>query len=257
MGAFKRTILTAGLAIAMNLNMHDMKIEPNTPMEGPNKIINSEIQVKAGSGTCYENISRKSVERSLDNICRRADKEDAWLYWNNTLVDMGVLEDSLTVVLNELQIAIALEKAHKNDTITMYHIHPYKYVKYKFSPPSSMDIWSHAIKKAQYNNYKDKNITIIQRMLNGSEMWEFDFEYKINKDIGVDEGRDGYKKERIKDIIKRIDDYRYGWNPDSSSSRIEHFTYGFPKYDQKMIDEYINAMANIGVMLKYTPSNEL
>ncbi|MGV8172145.1 MAG: hypothetical protein ACP5OA_05640 [Candidatus Woesearchaeota archaeon] len=249
-------LLTVSLAMAMNLNIHDMKLESNIPEQYPGNIINKEIQVRTGSGTCYENISRKVVERSLDNLCKKADKEDAWLYWNNTLIDIGILEDSLTVALNEVLIAITLEKAYKNDTITIYHIHPYEYVKNEFSPPSSMDIWNHGAKKQQYTQYKDKNITVIQRMLNGSEMWEFDVEYKINRDIGVDEGNDR-KRERLKDIINQIEKYQYGRDDDSIISRFKYFTNITLKHNPELINEYIHAMNGLGVILKYTPSNEL
>jgi len=249
-------LLTASLAMAMNLNVHDMKVEPNIPEQYPINIINREIDVRTGSGTFYENISRSSVEKSLDELCRKADREDAWLYWNNTLMDIGVLEDSLSVVLNEINIMIFLEKAKKHDTITIYHIHPYKYVKNDFSPPSNIDIWSHGAKKHQYTTYKDKNITIIQRMLNGSEMWEFDVQHKINMDIGVIEERHELKKERLKDIVRQIEYYRYNQKPDSSNI-LKKCTYNIFGYDRNIINEYIQAVAESGVILKYTPSNEL
>jgi len=251
----KKYLLTTGLAMVMNLNLYDTTVETIIPEKYPNKVINTEIEVKTGSGTCYENISRKVVERSLDDLCRKADKEDAWLYWNNTLMDIGVLEDSLSVVLNEVLMAITLEKAYKNDTISIYHIHPYKYVKNGFSPPSDADIWSHETKKHQYTNFKNKNITIVQKMLNGSEMWEFDIEYRINRDIGVDDGVDR-KRERRKYIITEIEN-QYGRGSDSVNTKVENFTNTILKHDPEMINEYINAMAGLGVILKYTPSDAL
>ena len=212
---------------------------------------NSKIQTKSGAGTEYYNLSRQDVEKSLDELCRNKNTivEDAWMYTNNKLTDIGYDEDTLSVGITELLVDLAIYNAKPKDTIILYHIHPNSFLENRFSSPSITDIINHAAIKPKCTN---KGVYLIEKMFDGRGMWEFDADdeliQKINNNITSKIGQDP----EIESVVDRNEN---PWNPIDSTKKIlyELSKYNSNSYNPLFINPYIFNMNKVGVKLQFTP----
>jgi len=121
------------------------------------------IAVKIGVGTKYYT-SQLNAEKSLDSLCRDRNTvlEDAWMFHNNILTDIGLYEDKTSVTLY-LSVNDSVYSYAQGDTLTLYHIHPDPYNKKIFSPPSITDI----INNAQLKQSIPNKINVIEKIFDG------------------------------------------------------------------------------------------
>jgi len=200
--------------------------------------------VREGCGSVYH-YSLNAAERGLDSLCRDKStvKEDAWMFYKGSLMDIGFSEDTHNVYSDYMLINIMLGKTKPQDTVILYHIHPDSYKHNRFSPPSANDLVSHAKLKPMFDSL---GIVLIERMFDGRGVWEFDANATLIEKVYANE------KAQYDSIYFSIESSCVF----SSILSYGDMPYNCPNlYSPTFIDKYIQSMKNMGVLLKFTPSD--
>jgi|GEM_PF-5124048 hypothetical protein len=248
----KKILLTTGLILTIGANNQVQKTDLNQATKELLKIEyeSRQITIRKGIGTTY-NVSKSQAEKSLDALCRNKKiiLEDAWMHYNNILIDIGMEEKPDTVRI--FTIPVLIQSYSSNiDTITLYHTHPALYDKNNFCPQSIWDIISHARISAVCN----PKTTLIGKVFDGSGMWEMELDEGLVSRIN--KNKESLKNEyiRIEYTIQR--NYSEWHNRDYSGINfIKWFTKS--KENKKIRNKHINQMRQLGVELKYTPSDSI
>ncbi|MGV8172046.1 MAG: hypothetical protein ACP5OA_05115, partial [Candidatus Woesearchaeota archaeon] len=131
----------------------------------------NKIKVEMGSGTRYF-VSQKQAEKALARLSKTAEKEDSWIYYNDSLIDDGRNETSETV-MTHIPLIIKTSsgdtikvKINDGDTVTSYHNHTRR------APPSIFDMVNHSMLIDSI--YTNKHV--ISKVADNGKMWEFSLE---------------------------------------------------------------------------------
>jgi hypothetical protein len=208
------------------------------------------ISVKTGVGTTYH-YSKLDVEKSLDSLCRDRNTvlEDAWMFHNNSLTDIGLYEDKSSITL--YWSYDSMDNCKYGDTLIIYHIHPNPYNKPVFSPPSITDI----INDAQLRqNFSNNNINIIEKIFDGKGMWELNLSKELTTKINN-------KQEHVLDEYAYIDllinKNNYLWYITGITQNTILEKYNNIQSDNSAIKKYINTMNDLGIKLKFIPREDI
>ena len=247
----RKYALTGLLLLATGFQSNAPQKIPNKTIANIEQVSNSKIKVNKGVGSTYY-MSRLDVENNLDKLCRDKNNfvEDAWMFHNDTLTDIGLNEDTLSVIICELPLYATIYNTRSNDTIILYHIHPNSYAKNAFSPPSATDIINHGLLKPRFS---DKKIHLIERVFDGRGMWELDVNdqivQKINKNNGMKLEEYIYMNSLINNACNTTGNINNTIQKDNTLTFLRYIN----PYNSLIINEYIQVMNKAGVRLNFTP----
>ncbi|MGV8087014.1 MAG: hypothetical protein ACP5N1_05260 [Candidatus Woesearchaeota archaeon] len=250
----RKYTLTGLLLLATGITNHAQKRDDTNNSNNQNKNIieqidTTKIYVKENAGHKYY-MSRLDVEKNLDELSRNAYLEDAWMFHNGILTDIGFAEDTLGVNIIEFLVSTEIANSKINDTIILYHIHPNSYIENRFSPPSELDIINHGTLKPK--GY-DKNVQLIQRMFDGRGMWEFDINEELVKKINKNKKSQLEQMKNIESVMNaNYDSWDYFFNTNTSK-----LFQTYNQYSSEAIIDYINIMDKEGIKLKFTPKEDI
>ena len=151
--------------------------EPETPWY--DNVVTT-IEIREGGGHLYR-VSQDRGERDLHQLARFGDREDAWLYFNDTWLDVGSEEQTKTITLDPGIIesliehnlkVIQIDIPRRSRLVIIYHIHLLGEDKTSFNPPSCEDIYALALLKYQCRRLA--GIELVGKVCDGLGMWEFD-----------------------------------------------------------------------------------
>ena len=129
--------------------------------------IDSKIKIVLGSGTEYK-MSLKEAERELHKLARNSYTEDAWMYHDGTLTDVGMCA---TKKLIQFDIERIFSTEYKpEDTIYIFHIHPKKSSKMKINPPTGLDFFLEQDIKRGLNLKEEQ---VISKVFDGIGRWTY------------------------------------------------------------------------------------
>jgi hypothetical protein len=209
------------------------------------------ISVRVGSGFTYH-MSQSRLESRLDSLARdpKTRLEDAWLFHNGKVVDIGIAEEERNVVINDMRVSMEISDAKPGDTIIFYHIHPDSYKNGRFSPPSSCDLIAHASMKRYMIHSR---LVFVNKMLDGRGIWKFDLDddlmSRLNEKGDVQRG---LCSDLNSYIIKNceIADNHSKWI-------IVNGSHDAGPYDASTIKKYISAMQKFGVKLEFLRNDKV
>jgi hypothetical protein len=256
LNAFKKYIMATSIATVMALNnQYASASQEYSDVYAKNDTILSQndITVRKSAGTKYY-VTKSEAEKSLDELCRKAEKEDAWIQYGDTLFDIGEDGKRNKIIIYGDLIDSCVCRSNEGDTLTISHIHPNSYLGDRFYPPSTADIMTHSFVKELG---RAKNITIIQKVFDGRGMWEFDV-----SDTVMSKGHPNWHK--VKELYKKVksavnEGYHIDmWENNMPKSKAEcKSNHALNQYSPTSVQKYINNMSKIGVRLKYTPMEEI
>jgi hypothetical protein len=215
----------------------------------------------------------KQAEQKQDSLCKdsRPKQEDAWFLWKDTLTDIGLLEDNISLTLYEKPIYLTMEKTEPKDTLILYHIHSNALREQKFSPPTIEDILTCASFKMECKKY---NLIPIVRMFDGRGVWEYDVvdgvAVELNNAIKNSKTRD-YRGNVIINSktytnIESVLTYEYNTRTNgilagvvfTNETMVVNIKRKGNPYDSESIREYVSAASKVGIKLKFTalPANK-
>jgi hypothetical protein len=215
-------IVLASLIVASSVSYSQIN---NSNVKASSK--NEKIEVKSGYGTTY-NISKKNAEKQIRQLAKTSKIEDAWMYYDNMLVDIGSSENDSTVTVN-INPNIKIDSG---STVTFYHIHP----NIEFSPPSILDIINHP---KQYQIFK--NNKVVAKVFDEKHEWEYNPSNELLKKLEDKELYDKYFHLR-----KTID---LAYDPQNIFFLKSHGKTLY-QYRPKKKKEHIQLMREIGVVIK-------
>jgi hypothetical protein len=250
--ALNTLLLIAPLQLGAEINNKSYLNKYNIKDKTEQKYSSEPISVKIGVGTKYS-ASKQDVEKSLDSLARDNNTilEDAWMFHNNILTDIGIYEKKSNVNLYEVPIYQTIYETPHGDTITLYHIHPNAHNKKTYSPPSITDIINHAILKPKF---EDQKITLIEKVFDGKGMWELDLSKEVVEKINKSRESQSQEYSYLDLMINKNNTIWY------ITGLIQNNL--FEKFDNtdtnnsSTIKKYINSMNDVGVKLKFTPTKE-
>jgi hypothetical protein len=250
--SLKKYIISAGLALAIGLSSYSSKAATICPTDTVG------ITTQKGAGKAYH-ITQPEAEKSLDALCRykTTDKEDAWIYCDNKLIDVGQNEKSNRISLSDELMDTCINKTNPGDTITMYHIHPKAYFGNRFHPACTGDILTHiSIKSPEYT----KGRTIIAKVFDGRGMWEFDADEQYLIDTTLNWGDIKKQFNNINDAITgkyNTDMWDHTNTIPRKGKQKSRPSRTLNQYDPISVQKYINKLDKLGIKLKYTPTEEI
>lgn len=256
----RKYTLAGLLLLATGITSYTQKKDTDNDISSQNKNLieqisvkqtdTAKIYVKKNAGHKYY-MSKSDVEKNLDELSRNAYLEDAWIFHNNILTDIGFDEDTLSVKIIEFFLSTTIINAKPNDTITLYHIHPDSYIKNRFSYPSIADIINHGtLKPKMYNNIK-----LVQKMFDGRGMWEYDVTDKMLEEINKYDNNNTEEDYLL--LYITINNIYNNLSENNQNKLIKSVASNNTDYSKPSITKYINNMSEKGIILKFTPSNKL
>jgi hypothetical protein len=130
----------------------------------------SEIQVRKGFGCVYIG-SQESGENQLDQLARRATREDAWLFLDGLWIDVGYDERDRSVLCS-WEAVRSLTNNLVDAELVWYHIHPIASDSTGVHPPSIEDIF--ALVRLRGFCEEDWGVRLVGRVFDGRGIWEVD-----------------------------------------------------------------------------------
>ncbi len=181
----------------------------------PNKDKAEDIKANFNSGAKYA-ISKKGAEKRLPELAKTAYEEDAWVYFKEVLMDVGmdVEKDKVKLDLGRF----LFEYFNSKDTLYRYHIHPLKAWGEKVEPPSGQDFITDGILRDIIDVEKGQ---IISKVFDASGEWTYSSNSVIEKPDSAEKEKilrsiyyvhceafpgDERTEEDIEFFIKRIED---------------------------------------------------
>jgi hypothetical protein len=142
------------------------------------------IEIKDGSGHLYR-MPQNMGERDLHNLACSGEREDAWLYFADTWIDVGHEEKKKTITLHpgridsllDLILKTGIKEIPQRTRIVIYHIHPLQEDRTGFHPPSTEDIYTFALLKNQCRRLSGAEL--LGKVFDGLGVWEYD----ISRDL--------------------------------------------------------------------------
>jgi len=185
------------------------------------------IEVTPESGKVYV-MPRQEAEKQMLNLAKTSKVEDAWIYHNGELTDVGI-GGTRELILNDSAL-IHSRNYNPEDTLWHYHIHPQR-EEDEISPPGELDAFLDRTIRKEVNLKEDQIITSV-----------FDKNYKWTY--------------WTSDIFESNPLYSEG-----NSFRLNNLWYymnyyyreSFPneKVSEEGIENFINGMEEIGFKISY------
>ncbi len=188
----------------------------------PNKNKAEDIKVLPSSGAIYY-LSREEAEKGIRGLAKTDSLEDAWIYHDSVLIDVGynISKDSVLIDWSE----IVLNTFYSKDTIYLNHHHPFKSGNQRVSPPSRGDFFCDKFLK---NHVLLKDKPIISKAFDYSGEWI----YSSNSSLD--------NLNEIEESDKRL-----------SISRAHIDAFPRKERRKKDIEFFIKRMEDLGLKVKY------
>ncbi len=142
-----------------------------------------DIKVIPGSGTEYL-ISRRKARKGINRLAKTAYSEDAWIYHDGKLIDVGTEADIDEAELDWDRIKLETSKAKK--ILYFHHNHPFKAWGEEIEPPSGSDILcDEDLKEIADSNNKQ----IISEVIDASGRWIYNSNLHLRTCKSIDKNK--------------------------------------------------------------------
>jgi hypothetical protein len=193
----------------------------------------NKISITPLSGQVYS-ISREEAEKEINKLSKKAEKEDAWLYHDEKLIDVGLWGTPFSVRIDSA--LVCNQNYEEGDSIWFYHNHPNLGEKNKCHPPGGLDIF---LDNKIRRDLKSKKINLSSNAFDGIFKWTYSSSDTLENYPLFSE-----ENERRVNNMDFIIGYHYGnssLNKEISSSTL---------------DTFVGNLAKIGIYIMYEKPNK-
>jgi len=192
----------------------------------PNKNKAKDIKVLPSSGTEYR-LSRRKAKKRIRELAKTAYEEDAWIYHNGVLTDVGIniAKDNADLDLSE----IFSGEFNPKKNFYFSHIHPLKMWGEEIEPVSGPDFFSDEL----IRNIVDSKVKKIKsEVFDASGEWTYNSNKALKKLYPYS---DPSRRSKIKNLVY--------------SAYEESFTEN--ERTKKGIRKFVKELKNFGLKIKY------